>query len=401
MKQKKNNLQSYKKVKKAFNARIAENEKKDRIKLLTIAIATLVLASTLLFSATLIETKAGKYTYVFGEYKQNISKDKAMSGKTQLIDINALADYCGMQKASSGSRATFSINGTEAIFENSKSIALVNGIQVEMPAKAYVENGYCLIPITTAENLVMGVNFNSSKKTVAVSLGDERIYLIAKNPKVEYETDVSSYIGAINSTDPYISILVNKENPVDETFPEDKDSLVEIPAELRKEQTIYFYTVALQALEAMMNDMLALGYNDIYVTSAYRNHNYQTMLFEMYIEDEMANGRSYDEAVALANKYSARPEHSEHRTGLAVDFTTKSIYGVVDDIFETTEVCAWLKENAWKYGFILRYPEDKVDITGYQYESWHYRFVGIEAASIIYQTGLCYEEYLEYFEKGE
>ena len=100
---------------------------------------------------------------------------------------------------------------------------------------------------------------------------------------------------------------------------------------------------------------------------------------------------------ALANKYSARPEHSEHRTGLAVDFTTKSIYGVVDDVFETTTVSDWLKENAWKYGFILRYPKDKIDITGYQHESWHYRFVGLEVASIIYQTGICYEEYLEYF----
>jgi D-alanyl-D-alanine carboxypeptidase len=184
---------------------------------------------------------------------------------------------------------------------------------------------------------------------------------------------------------------------VNESFPEDKDSLIEIPAQLRKEQVIYLYKVALQALEAMMNDMIVLGYNDVYVTSAYRNHNYQTMLFEMYIENEMNKGYSYDEALALANKYSARPEHSEHRTGLAVDFTTKSIYGVVDDVFETTTVSDLLKENAWKYGFILRYPKDKIDITGYQHESWHYRFVGLEVASIIYQTGICYEEYLEYF----
>lgn len=401
MKQETTKISSFKKIKLGFKARIEEGEKKEKQKFIVLALSTLLLASTLLFTATYMETSAGKYSYVYGEYTQKISKDLALSGKTQLIDLNALADYCKIEKSSASSKVTYKINGTEATFENLKNIAIVNGMEIEMPTKASVKNGYCLIPLSTAQSLFMGVNFNTSKKTVSVSIGDEKIFMIAQNPKVEYETDVSNYLSAINSTDPYISILVNKQNPVDETFPTDKDSLVEIPAALRKEQTIYFYTIALQALKAMMNDMFALGYDDTYVTSAYRNHNYQTMLFDMYIENEMANGKSYDEAVALANKYSARPEHSEHRTGLAVDFTTKSIYGVVDDIFETTEVCAWLKENAWKYGFILRYPKDKIDITGYQYESWHYRFVGLEKASIIYQTGLSYEEYLEYFEKGE
>jgi D-alanyl-D-alanine carboxypeptidase len=80
-----------------------------------------------------------------------------------------------------------------------------------------------------------------------------------------------------------------------------------------------------------------------------------------------------------------------------VDFTTNSIGGAVDDVFETTEAFSWLKENSWKYGFVLRYPEEKENITGYVYESWHYRFVGLEVASIMHQTGLCYEEYLEVF----
>jgi D-alanyl-D-alanine carboxypeptidase len=397
MRQKTTNPSTYKKISSNFNARIAENEKKDRQKLIVIALATLLLASILLFTAALIETSAGKYIYVYGEYKQKIDKNQAIAGKIQMIDLNALADYCNIEKEPSGAKVTYKINGTMATFENEKNTANINGIDIQMPAKASVKNGYCLIPLTTAKELFLGINFESSQKTVSVSLGGNKIFIIAQNPKVEYASDISAYLSAITSNDPYISILVNKENPVDESFPEDKDSLIEIPAQLRKEQVIYLYKVALQALEAMMNDMIALGYNDVYVTSAYRNHNYQTMLFEMYIENEMNKGYSYDEALALANKYSARPEHSEHRTGLAVDFTTKSIYGVVDDVFETTTVSDWLKENAWKYGFILRYPKDKIDITGYQHESWHYRFVGLEVASIIYQTGICYEEYLEYF----
>ena len=122
----------------------------------------------------------------------------------------------------------------------------------------------------------------------------------------------------------------------------------------------------------------------------------------MYVEDEMESGLSYDAAVQKVMTYSSEPGKSEHQTGLCVDFTTKSIGGVVDDNFETTAVFSWLKNNAWKYGFILRYAEDKEEITGYTYESWHYRFVGVEKASIIHQTGICYEEYLEIFEnQGE
>ena len=258
-----------------------------------------------------------------------------------------------------------------------------------------------MIPISSARELLLGVEIDVNKKNTEITINEKAVFMIVEQPKAEYVTDMSGYLEYINSNDPYIFILVNKQNPIDEDFPTDKDSLIEIPSKYRKEETIYFYTVALQALEGMMNDMFALGYTDTYVTSAYRNHAYQTMLFEMYINNEMKKGYSYDEALALANKYSARPEHSEHRTGLCVDFTTRSIGGVVDDIFETTEVSDWLKENAWKYGFILRYPKDKVDITGYQYESWHYRFVGLERASIIHQTGLCYEEYLEYFEQAQ
>ena len=77
-------------------------------------------------------------------------------------------------------------------------------------------------------------------------------------------------------------------------------------------------------------------------------------------------------------------------------FMTRSMNSL-DNSFENTEAFAWLKENSWKYGFVLRYATEKESKTGYVYESWHYRFVGFEAASIMYQTGLCYEEYLEIF----
>ena len=270
---------------------------------------------------------------------------------------------------------------------------------MKMPTKALIKNGYCLIPISTAEDLISGISIDSRKKETKVTLSGETIYMIAKDFDIKYENDVSAYLGDINSTDAYVRMLVNKQNPVDDDFV--GNNLVEIPAKYRKSSSIDLNKTALNALIAMMEDMFTLGYTDTFVTSAHRTYQYQEMLFSMYVDGEMENGYSYEAALERANKYSAKPEYSEHRTGLCVDFTTHSIGGVVDDDFETTEVCSWLKENAWKYGFVLRYPKDKVDITGYIHESWHYRFVGLEIASIMYQTGMCYEEYLEYFEANQ
>ena len=96
---------------------------------------------------------------------------------------------------------------------------------------------------------------------------------------------------------------------------------------------------------------------------------------------------------AFTRQYVAVPGCSEHQTGLCFDFLTNG--GSLDRTFENTRAFAWLRDNAHLYGFILRYPEDKVGITEYDYEPWHYRFVGRDAAVAIYKSGLCLEEYLE------
>ncbi len=395
----KKNAQAFKNVKRGLYARIAENERKNKMIFLGIAACVLVLATLLLLGASFMETSMGKYTYVYGEYKQKISKEQATDGKITLIDMNALADYCKFTKDSIGSKMTYRVNGTEVIFEGSKNIALVNGIKVEMPCAARVKNGYCLVPLSTVQEILLGVDIESSKSTMSVSLNGMNVYIMVSNPKIEYSTDVSEYLDAINSKGGIYSILVNKQNEIAADF--EPDDLVEIPADYsRDDKTIELERTTLLALMAMLNDMEAEGISDIHVQSSYRTHNYQTILYNTYIDNEMSHGLSREEAIIAVDKYSAKPEYSEHRTGLCVDFSTKSIYNDVSEKFETTDAFPWLVENSWKYGFILRYPEDKVAITGYQYESWHYRFVGVEVASVIYQTGLCYEEYLEYFAEG-
>lgn len=147
-------------------------------------------------------------------------------------------------------------------------------------------------------------------------------------------------------------------------------------------------------LQAMLDDARAEGLSPI-VCSSYRTREKQQELFVRRVGRLTAAGYSEQEAVTEAGKWVAVPGTSEHQTGLALDIISSS-YQVLDRDQENTAEQRWLMENSYKYGFILRYPSDKSEITGINYEPWHYRYVGKEAAKEIYEKGLCLEEYLEY-----
>ena len=141
---------------------------------------------------------------------------------------------------------------------------------------------------------------------------------------------------------------------------------------LRHEARIHFEKMAKQAkLE---------GYNIIAV-STYRSYDYQYKLYNNYVKEK---------GIHYADMASARAGHSEHQTGLAVDIADLSLDY---DNFEHTKDFIWIKENAYKYGFILRYPKGKFHITGFKYEPWHYRYVGVNIATYIYKNNLTFEEY--------
>lgn len=174
-----------------------------------------------------------------------------------------------------------------------------------------------------------------------------------------------------------IMVLVNKNYQLDHKY---------IPSDLELISISYAYEnkmlrkEAKEAFEKLSSDANLLGYR-IVATSTYRDYNYQKKLFEDYVSKK-------GEAYALA--CSAKPGHSEHQTGLAVD-----VAGSNDDYdeFENAIEFPWMKENAHLYGFILRYPKGKEKITGFKYEPWHYRYVGTEIAKIIYEENLTLEEY--------
>ncbi len=133
----------------------------------------------------------------------------------------------------------------------------------------------------------------------------------------------------------------------------------------------------------------------IWLSSGYRSPEKQQMLFEQEIQNYVKTGLDYVEALAKAETSVARADYSEHNTGLAVDLN-----GVLEN-FGGTPASNWLQKHAPDYGFILRYPADKQDITKIKYEPWHYRYVGIENAKKMNELHLCLEEYVDYLKKNQ
>lgn len=142
------------------------------------------------------------------------------------------------------------------------------------------------------------------------------------------------------------------------------------------------------SLQQMFDDARADGVYPI-VASGFRTAERQQELMDQKIQSFLDQGYSQEDAETEALKWVNAVGASEHQSGLAVDINADGIHSA------GYEVYAWLAQNAWRYGFILRYPEDKTGITGTDYEPWHYRYVGTEAAKEIYESGLCLEEYLD------
>ena len=222
----------------------------------------------------------------------------------------------------------------------------------------------------------------------------------------EYKTDISAYADAMNTTDASYLLLANKNRVIGEGYVPDDLTQLDTKYTLNGKE-ISLSGNAAAAATALIKEMRALGYSNIYITSAYRSYEYQMSLYNTYFSQEKAAHPDWSDAQVKEKglSYSAYPGTSEHQTGLCMDlFVSPDMkelenYGYEgqypDDVgFAETREFQWLRENAHKFGFILRYPENKVEVTGYSYESWHYRFVGIDAATEIYRSSLTLEEYL-------
>ena len=178
-----------------------------------------------------------------------------------------------------------------------------------------------------------------------------------------------------------ILMIANKHYTLGEYVPE---NLVSIDSNYGK--TGYLVKEVYEALKKMFDDANAQGFS-LKINSPYRSYTTQVTLYNNYVAKD---------GIKLADTYSARAGFSEHQTGLAADITSKNTNF---DSFDTSNEFKWLQEHAHEYGFILRYPKGKEHLTGYMYESWHYRYIGIEAATYIKDHNITFEEYYAYFVK--
>lgn len=169
-------------------------------------------------------------------------------------------------------------------------------------------------------------------------------------------------------------MLVNKYNLLNKDYN---------PDDIKEVSTTYAYSgnklkeEAYKAFKKLANDAKKDGYT-IVILSSFRTYEYQESLWNKRKDDN----------------YVARPGASEHETGLSIDVAD---YYDKNDIFKDTESYKWMLNNAHKYGFILRYPEGKENITGYKFEAWHYRYLGIDMATKVYNEGITYDEYYAYY----
>lgn len=182
----------------------------------------------------------------------------------------------------------------------------------------------------------------------------------------------------LNKNSNGITKLVNKNNALKSGYqPSDM-----VKPSVSATKAVYLRKTASKSLETMFNSAKKDG---IYLSavSGFRSSSYQSNLYNNSLR---VNGYAY------TNKYIAKPNHSEHQTGLAMDISAKSVgYDLVDH-FEKTKEGKWLSKNAHKYGFILRYKKDRVKDTGYAFEPWHFRYVGNDVATYIYTNNLILED---------
>lgn len=177
-------------------------------------------------------------------------------------------------------------------------------------------------------------------------------------------------------------ILVNKFNYLNNDF---------APENITPLDLSYSYannSASKETSEAYKNMAIAAKQDNIHLmaNSSYRTYERQEEIYKEFY---------YTKGISYADKYAARAGYSEHQTGLTIDIFTSGTSTTSN--FEESDAFKWLQENDYKYGFILRYPKGKEYLTGYNYESWHYRYLGVETATKVHNSGLTYDEYYAYF----
>ncbi len=302
------------------------------------------------------------------------NKEKASEESKSVIDADASIDDSSQTQSEESAPVESKLEesktpeplhiGVEKITLSKYSITLMQGLNdmpiVTMHPTTATDKGEIW---SSNNNKVATVN--SIGRITAVGVGNCVITVRSTdNPNVSAEVSVTvtPYVAPVEPEVTYINgiLIANKTYALPSTYNPGVDPVAE---------------AALQRMfDAAKKDGLKL-----FVKSGFRSYETQKRIYNNYVSRD---------GVAEADRYSARPGHSEHQTGLGFDINK------IDSSFEGTPEAIWLAANCHKYGFIIRYPAGKESITGYMYEPWHIRYLGVEIATNVYNSGLCLEEYL-------
>ena len=233
------------------------------------------------------------------------------------------------------------------------------------------------------------------KKEIQVSLQTsvnvEELYNTTETEEAEVIEEENKKEKDIDSnTSDWELLLVNKNHKVPEGY----------VVELEEVETVHQVDKRIaEPLKQMLADARKEGLSPL-ICSSYRTNAKQQKLYNNKVKEYKRWGCSSEEAEELASYWVAIPGTGEHETGLAVDIVSRD-YQILDEKQEQTDVQKWLIENSYKYGFTLRYPTDKKDITMINYEPWHYRYVGVDNATYMKEHDMCLEEYIDYLKQFE
>lgn len=231
---------------------------------------------------------------------------------------------------------------------------------------------------------ISGINKKYEGQITELTEKNRKLSNQLKPDSAQKKEDVEASANALSSEEETWSlVLINEDHPLDTRYKPELEQVREgifVDARIQEDTT------------QMLEDAEEEGLN-MYIVSAYRDYETQREVFNSTMVDWISQGYSPLEAYEETKKSVAIPGTSEHASGLAMDITSAQ-YGELDDKQADTEEAKWLAKNCWKYGFILRYPPEKSDITGIIFEPWHYRYIGKEVAKEIMEQDLTLEEYL-------
>lgn len=274
--------------------------------------------------------------------------------------------------------------------------------------------GGFIVIITTNSNKYMtisGLEQNISKEEVPSPYKADKVFTISNENQISEEKELekeqlekqgqveeednlinhvskpSFYQNILTVSNPdSILVLVNKNYALSSDYePSDLVLANVLSIDHNQNHTIYLRKEAATHLEKLFESAKNEAGLILLARSGYRSYQTQLSLYDRYVQQ---NGRE------SADTFSARAGHSEHQTGLAIDVTADSVGSQLITDFGTTPEGIWLKENAHRFGYIIRYLEERENETGYQYEPWHIRYVGVEAATEIYENDWILEQYL-------